>query len=47
MIEAIRSLVIVGWDAEALLLGFGFTCLLIAIAITLATRQLHVRMART
>jgi hypothetical protein len=39
--------VIVGWDAEALLLGFGFTFLLIAVSMTLAARQLKVRMTRT
>jgi ABC-2 type transport system permease protein len=47
MIEAIRSLVITGWDVQALLLGFGFTVALIAVALALAARQLKVRMART
>jgi ABC-2 type transport system permease protein len=47
LIEAIRSLVIVGWDAQALLLGFAFTFAIIAVAMTLAARQLRVRMART
>jgi hypothetical protein len=47
MIEGLRSLVIRGWDAEALGLGFGFTFLLIAVSLTLAGRQLRVRMART
>jgi ABC-2 type transport system permease protein len=47
LIEAIRSLVIVGWDAQALLLGFGFTFGIIAVSMTLAARQLRVRMART
>lgn len=47
LIEAIRSLVIIGWDAQALLLGFGFTLGIIALAMTLAGRQLRVRMART
>jgi ABC-2 type transport system permease protein len=47
LIEAIRSLVIDGWDAQALLLGFGFTFAIIAVAMTLAARQLRVRMART
>jgi ABC-2 type transport system permease protein len=47
MIEAIRSLVITGWDAQALLLGFGFTLALIATSLLLAARQLKVRMART
>jgi ABC-2 type transport system permease protein len=47
MIEGLRSLVIVGWDAQALLLGFGFALLLIAGSLWLAGRQLKVRMART
>jgi ABC-2 type transport system permease protein len=47
MIEAIRSLVITGWDTQALLLGFGFTFALIAGSLLLAARQLKVRMART
>jgi len=47
MIEGLRSLVIVGWDAEALALGFGFTLALVAVSMTLATRQLKVRMTRT
>jgi ABC-2 type transport system permease protein len=47
MIEGLRSLVISGWDAQALLLGFGFTLALIAASLGLAGRQLRVRMART
>jgi ABC-2 type transport system permease protein len=47
MIEAMRSLVLTGWDAQALLLGFGFALSLIAISLFLAARQLKVRMART
>src|SRR5581483_3101747 len=47
MIEGLRSLVIVGWDAQALLLGFGFALALIACSLLLATRQLKVRMTRT
>ncbi|MGZ4289530.1 MAG: ABC transporter permease [Gaiellaceae bacterium] len=47
MIEGLRSLVIAGWDAQALLLGFGFSFALIAVSLTLAGRQLKVRMART
>jgi hypothetical protein len=39
--------VIEGWNAEALLLGFGMTFALILAAMTLAARQLRVRMART
>lgn len=47
LIEALRSLVIEGWNGEALGLGFGFAFAMIAIAMTLAARQLRVRMART
>ena len=47
MIEGLRSLVIQGWDVQALLLGFGFTFALIAVSLALAGRQLKVRMART
>jgi ABC-2 type transport system permease protein len=47
MIEGLRSLVIVGWDAQALLLGFGFTLALVLISMGLATRQLKARMTRT
>jgi len=46
-IEALRSLIIEGWNAEALLLGFGLVLGLIAVAMALAARQLKVRMART
>ena len=47
MIEALRSLVIVGWDGQALALGFGFAIALIALSLVLSARQLKVRMART
>jgi ABC-2 type transport system permease protein len=47
MIEGLRSLVITGWDEQALALGFGFTFALIAFSMWLAARQLRVRMART
>jgi len=47
MIEAMRSLVISGWDMQALLLGFGFALALIGLSLLLAARQLKVRMART
>jgi ABC-2 type transport system permease protein len=47
MIEAMRSLVISGWDAQALLLGFTFTFALIAIALGLSAVSLKSRMART
>jgi len=47
MIEGLRSLVIVGWDRQALELGFGLTILQIVVSMTLAARQLKIRMART
>ena len=47
MIEGLRSLVLVGWDAQALALGFFFAFALIACSMALATRQLKVRMTRT
>ena len=47
MIEGLRTLVIGGWDVQALVLGFGFTLALIAVSLGLAGRQLKVRMART
>jgi ABC-2 type transport system permease protein len=47
LIECIRSLVIVGWDAEALALGFGIAGLIAAVALVLAARQLRRRLTRT
>jgi ABC-2 type transport system permease protein len=47
MIESLRSLVITGWDGEALGLGFAFTFALIGVSLVLAARQLKVRMTRT
>jgi ABC-2 type transport system permease protein len=47
LIEGLRSLVIVGWNAEALALGFGFATLLVATSLALASLSLRERMART
>jgi len=47
MIECVRSLIIIGWDPEALLLGFGFIGVIGAIALVLSSRALRLRMART
>ena len=47
MIEAMRSLVITGWDVQALVLGFLFTILMIAIGLFGSARLLKTRMART
>lgn len=47
MIEGLRSLLITGWDAEALALGFGCALAVLAVALTVASRSLAERMART
>ena len=47
MIEGLRSLVIVGWDGEALALGFGFAITLVVVAMTMSSFALRKRMART
>ena len=47
MIECVRSLIIIGWDPEALILGFGFIGLIGAVALVLSSRALRLRMART
>jgi ABC-2 type transport system permease protein len=47
MIEGMRSLVIEGWNAEALALGFGFALSFIALAMTASAFALKKRMART
>ena len=47
MIEALRSLVISGWDTQALFLGFLFTFLMIALGLFGSARLLKTRMART
>ncbi len=47
MIEAIRSLIIVGWDSEALALGFGVTAGFSVITLALASHALRTRLTRT
>ena len=47
MIEGLRSLVIEGWNAQALALGFGTSAAFVAVAMSLAVIQLPKRMART
>jgi ABC-2 type transport system permease protein len=47
LIEAIRSLVIVGWDGEALALGFGITIALAIVGLTLSSLALRGVMERT
>ena len=47
MLEGIRSLVIVGWDGEALALGFGCAAGIALIALAGASSALRTRMVRT
>ena len=46
LLEALRSLVITGWDVRALALGFGFAMLLLVIALGLSTSAMRTRLAR-
>jgi ABC-2 type transport system permease protein len=47
LLEAVRSLIILGWDGQALALGFGISIVLTVLALTLASWALRVRMARS
>jgi ABC-2 type transport system permease protein len=47
LLEALRSLVITGWDARALALGFGFASALLVIALGLAQAAMKSRLTRT
>jgi len=47
LIEGFRSLLIVGWDGEALALGFGIAALLLVIGMTAANAALKTRLVRT
>jgi ABC-2 type transport system permease protein len=47
LIECVRSLIITGWDAEALALGFGLAVLIGIVATTIATLALKQRLVRT
>ena len=47
MIEGLRSLLITGWDGEALALGFGFALVILAGGMWAATAALRTRMERT
>jgi ABC-2 type transport system permease protein len=46
LLECVRSLVITGWDAEALALGFGICAAIAVVGLTLSSWALKVRMAR-
>ena len=47
LIECVRSLIIVGWDTEALALGFGIAAAITVIAVTLASVSLSSRLTRS
>jgi len=47
LLECVRSLIIVGWDGEALALGFGIATAIAVVSLALASWALRVRMART
>ena len=48
MIECVRSLIITGWDWQALALGFGFAIVLgVVVARRSPSRALRTRMTRT
>ena len=47
MIECVRSLIIEGWNLQALALGFGFIIAIGVISLYLAARALRTRMTRT
>jgi ABC-2 type transport system permease protein len=47
LLECVRSLIITGWDGEALALGFGIAAAITVVALTLATWALRERMTRS
>jgi ABC-2 type transport system permease protein len=47
LIEGIRSLIITGWDAQALALGFGLALAIGALALVAASLALQGRLARS
>jgi ABC-2 type transport system permease protein len=47
LIEGLRSLIILGWDVEALALAFGFAAILAAASLAAATWALSMRLTRT
>jgi ABC-2 type transport system permease protein len=47
MIEGVRSLIITGWDAQALLLGFGVAATMGVLSIAAASWALRLRLTRT
>jgi ABC-2 type transport system permease protein len=47
MVEGVRSLVIAGWDGQALAQAFGISLVAIVLFLTLSSRALRTRLART
>jgi ABC-2 type transport system permease protein len=47
LIEGVRSLIIKGWDGEALALAFGFAAALAVISLAFAERLMRTRLVRT
>jgi ABC-2 type transport system permease protein len=47
LVECVRSLIITGWDGEALALGFGIAAAIAVVALTLASSSLQTRLARS
>jgi ABC-2 type transport system permease protein len=47
LIECVRSLIITGWDAEALALGFGIAAAITVVSLALASTALRTRMTRS
>jgi ABC-2 type transport system permease protein len=47
LIECVRSLIITGWDAEALALGFGIAAAICVVSLTLAGLALRTRLTRS
>ena len=47
MIEGLRSLIIEGWDGQALALGFGFAFASVAVGLAVSASALRTRMERT
>jgi len=46
LLEAVRSVIITGWDGQALALGFGIAAVLAVVALIASSWALRVRMAR-
>ena len=47
LVECVRSLIITGWDEEALALGFGIATVLAIVSLTVASWAMRERMSRT